>query len=157
MDKKNIVSVEIGGRLFRFSSDERAEYIRMLAKQVVEQLRKLLNEIPHIRYDDAAVLTAINYCSDLKKIELIGNTNEIDELKKKLEESQKEAAQLKAELAKLKQESQVTAQKLRLDVAVLERTLSTQREEYENALAKVKTQLAERERGILDMIDAGSL
>lgn len=129
------VYARICSKGYNLISDETEEHMREVAAEVDKKMSEILRQDSRITYDIAAVLTAVNLCSELKKERNINRENSeksetVEGLEKKLAASMESVAELKKELEK-------------------------QREEHRRAEEKIKLELVLKEKEFLDMIEKG--
>ncbi len=129
------IYVRICGKGFNIVSDEDDKYMREVAGEVDSRMGELIRSDTRVTYDTAAVLTALNLCSELKSVKLLTENKEedalaIEALQKKLEAAESSVAELKKELLQ-------------------------QKELYVKEKEKMRLEWVLREKEFLDMIDEG--
>lgn len=135
MNQSSKVYVRICGKGYNLISGEAEEHMREVAQEVDKKMSALLRQDSRITFDTAAVLTAVNMCSELKKEKLEGekslaDAETVEALEKKLAAALESVAELKKQIEK-------------------------EREEFTRAEEKLKLEWVLREQEFLDMIDNG--
>lgn len=135
MNQSSKVYVRICGKGYNLVSNEAEEHMREVAGEVDKKMTELLRLDSRITHDTAAVLTAVNMCSELKKARLLNDMNSektetVESLERKLAASLESVAELRKQLEK-------------------------QREEYMQAEEKLRLEWVLKEQEFLDMIDKG--
>ncbi len=135
MSQSSKVYVRICGKGYSFVSPEEEAHMREVAAEVDKMMTELLRQDSRISHDDAAVLTAVNMCSELKKERILNEMNSdktetVESLEKKLAASLESVAELRKQLEK-------------------------QKEEYMRAEEKIRLEWVLKEQEFLDMIDKG--
>ncbi len=104
----NKIRVEILGRVFNLvSGTEEANYIAEVAEKVDAKMKELKRSNPRLSYEDAAVLTALNFCDDLTAMKLSAQQAqeaEADSIRSQLVEYSKELSNATATIKKLQKE-----------------------------------------------------
>ncbi len=122
MDRSTRVYVRICGKGLAIVSDERAEYMKEVAREVDERMSSLIRSSNRVTFDTAAVL---NLCDELRQQKLLNrmtvDKNEVEALQKKLTAAEDSIAELKKQSAKEIEEYKKSLEKLRLDWAVREK------------------------------------
>lgn len=125
MDRSTRVYVRICGKGLAIVSDERAEYMKEVAREVDERMSSLIRSSNRVTFDTAAVLTALNLCDELRQQKLLNrmtvDKNEVEALQKKLTAAEDSIAELKKQSANEIEEYKKSLEKLRLDWAVREK------------------------------------
>ena len=125
MDRSTRVYVRICGKGLAIVSDERAEYMKEVAREVDERMSSLIRSSNRVTFDTAAVLTALKLCDELRQQKLLNrmtvDKNEVEALQKKLTAAEDSIAELKKQSAKEIEEYKKSLEKLRLDWAVREK------------------------------------
>ncbi len=135
MNQGTKVYVRIGGKGYNLISNEAEEHMREVSAEVDRKMTELLRQDSRITHDTAAVLTAVNMCSELKKERLVNEMNvEKSETAEGLEK--KLAASLET-------------------IAELKKQLEKEREEFKEAEEKLRLEWVLKEQEFLDMIDNG--
>ena len=120
MNQGTKVYVRIGGKGYNLISNEAAEHMREVSADVDRKMTELLRQDSRITHDTAAVLTAINMCSELKKEKALSEINNeknetAESLERKLEAALETVAELKKQLEKEREEFKEAEEKLRLE------------------------------------------
>mgnify|MGYP004503562005 FL=1 len=104
----NKLRVEILGRVFNLvSGTEEASYIAEVAEKVDAKMKELKRSNPQLSYEDAAVLSALNFCDDLTAMKLSAQQaqeTEADSIRSQLVEYSKELSNATATIKKLQKE-----------------------------------------------------
>ena len=61
------IRVKICGRSFNMISDEKPEYLRNIAAKVNDSICTILAANPDMKFENAAVLSAVKFCDDSMK------------------------------------------------------------------------------------------
>ena len=104
----NKLRVEILGRVFNLvSGTEEASYIAEVTEKVDAKMKELKRSNPQLSYEDAAVLSALNFCDDLTAMKLSAQQaqeTEADSIRSQLVEYSKELSNATATIKKLQKE-----------------------------------------------------
>jgi len=107
MEKNSKVKVEILGKQFSLVSGEKTAYLIDVAKMVDERMKELRFQNPQMSYEDAAVLTALNFCDELyqkNREDEQRQAEEADKIRTQLVEYSKELSDATATIKKLQKE-----------------------------------------------------
>lgn len=140
MDKSRI-RVDIMGRGFNIVSGEKADYLKRVAAEVDERMRKLKEENPKLNYDTAAVLTSLNLCDELF-IERDGGQTE--------EEIEEESDNIRSQLVEYSRELSKAANTIKR----LEKEIDKIKKESREKEEKMSKEYAAKEKEMLDMLEA---
>ena len=95
--------VIIAGKKFTIMSNDKPEHLRELSLDVDESIRKLIMSNIQMTIENAAILTALNFCDDIHKLkEQPKEIDEEDRLMQQIIEYSKELSELSAENKRLK-------------------------------------------------------
>lgn len=78
----NIVTINVNGIEYKLKGDESTEYLNDIAAEVDRRIRDMVNSNRNFTIQSAAVLLAINYCDQFRKLKF-----EYEELKNNIEKS----------------------------------------------------------------------
>ncbi len=120
------IYVRICGKGFNIVSDEEREYMQEVAGEVDARMGQLIRSDKRVTYDTAAVLTALNLCSELKNMRSLcenqsADAQSIEILQKKLEAAEANISELKKELLDERQHFAKEKEKMRLDWVLKEK------------------------------------
>ncbi len=120
MNQSSKVYVRICGKGYNLVSNEAEEHMREVSAEVDRKMTELLRQDSRITFDTAAVLTAVNMCSELKNERLLNEKDRekslgAESLEKKLAAALETVAELRKQLEKQKEEFMQAEEKLRLE------------------------------------------
>lgn len=120
MNHSSKVYVRISGKGYNLVSGEPEEHMIDVAAEVDKKMSALLKQDSRITFDTAAVLTAVNMCSELKKERLakeqsLGNSDIVETLERKLAAALESVEELKMQVEKEREEFAKAEEKLRLE------------------------------------------
>lgn len=123
---KNKVTVEIFGTKYYFTTDDDASYMEALAAELDERLRKVTEQSPRISVVQAAVVTALEFADEAKKIERADEA-----IKQQLRDYLDDAARAKAERDAFKQELEALKKQQKKQVKDKQMSIKDQANESE--------------------------
>ncbi|NMP37501.1 MAG: cell division protein ZapA [Clostridiales bacterium] len=97
--EKNLIKINICGMDYHLSSDDDPAYLKSIAAETDEKIRKAMSANPHISTTQAAVLVALEYSDAYKKC-----TSSADNLRAQLKDYLEDAAKAKSERDLFKRE-----------------------------------------------------
>lgn len=115
MQGVNRVKIEVAGSRYTISTTEEPNYVEELAKELDEQITKLLSKNMSLSINDALILCSLQFLSngrqgektaDRMRQQFSGYMDEIKRAKEDVEAKQKENDQLRGEILKLRLELQ---------------------------------------------------
>jgi len=115
MQGVNRVKIEVAGSRYTISTTEEPNYVEGLAKELDEQITKLLNKNISLSINDALILCSLQFLSNSRQGEKTADRlrqqfseymDEIKRVKDEKEAKQKENDQLHGEILKLRLELQ---------------------------------------------------
>lgn len=115
MQAVNKVRIEVAGNRYTITSSEKPEYVEGLARQLDQQLKKLLESSATLSVNDALILCGLQFLDDGQKSEesadrlrqqFSGYMDEIKQVKESSEALKKENEQLRREVLQLRVEMQ---------------------------------------------------
>ncbi|MBQ8795635.1 MAG: cell division protein ZapA [Clostridia bacterium] len=105
MDSKNVI-IYVAGQRFSLRTKDTEEYVISTGEQVDLRIKGILNDNPRLNRDSAAILAALDYCDDMRKL-----SSRVDILREQVkdyladgEKLRSQNANLKSEIEKLKTE-----------------------------------------------------
>lgn len=115
MQAVNRVKIEVAGSRYTISTNEEPSFVEALARELDDQLVKLLGKNETLSINDALILCALQYMADSRQAEktsdrlrqqFSGYMEEIKRAKDDTEAKQKENERLQTEILKLRVELQ---------------------------------------------------
>lgn len=104
----NIVTINVNGIEYKLKGEESVEYLSDIAKEVDEKIREMLNLNKNFNLQSSAVLLAINYCDQIRKLkkEHLELDNMIDGCNSKIQNLIDENSDLKSKIIHIENENQ---------------------------------------------------
>lgn len=104
----NIVTINVNGIEYKLKGEESAEYLSDIAKEVDEKIREMINLNKNFTLQSSAVLLAINYCDQVRKLknEHLDLDNMIDGCNVKIQDLINENSELKSKIIHIENENQ---------------------------------------------------
>lgn len=104
----NIVTISINGNEYKLKGEESTEYLNDIAREVDERIREMLNSNKNFTLQSSAVLLAINYCDQIRKLKNkeMDLNDSIDKCNFKIQELIDENNNLKNEIIHIENKSQ---------------------------------------------------
>lgn len=109
MDSKNVI-IYVAGQRFSLRTKDTEEYVISTGEQVDLRIKGILNDNPRINRDSAAILAALDYCDDMRKL-----NSRVDILREQVKDYLADGEKLRSENASLKSE----IEKLRAEIREL--------------------------------------
>ena len=104
----NIVTISINGNEYKLKGEESTEYLNDIAREVDERIREMLNSNKNFTLQSSAVLLAINYCDQIRKLKNkeMDLNDSIDKCNFKIQELIDENNNLKNEIIHIENKNQ---------------------------------------------------
>ena len=134
MAKSYSISVNIGGKKFYIIADEKPDYLTDIAKCVDESISEIMGTNKNMTFERAAVLSALKFCDDSRKLQ-----NDINEDEDNL---RKQVMQYSKELSKLTRENKN-----------LEKQISELKKEYESKIISLANEFTTNEKESRQVMD----
>lgn len=103
----NIVTINVNGIEYKLKGEESTEYLNDIAREVDGKIREMINLNKNFSLQSSAVLLAINYCDQIRKLknEHLDFDNIIDECNVKIQNLIDENNELKNKIISIENEN----------------------------------------------------
>lgn len=157
----NRINITINSRVYTVVADEDTEYLKSLCDYVNDKVNTVLREGQHIMGEKPLVLAALNICDEYFKLldkdraegkltDIVAENSKLEEekreLKKLLDQRDKEAADMSADMDILEKMLLETEEKIKF--------LEGQIKIKEGQVKKQRSEFAIREKELLDMLES---
>lgn len=107
MDSKNVV-IYVAGQRYSIRTKDTEEYVISTGEQVDMRIRGIQNDNPRLNRDACAILAALDYCDDMRKL-----SSRVDILREQVKDYLADSENLRSEIASLKTENEKLKEELR--------------------------------------------
>lgn len=133
MVDKTRLRADILGRKFNIVSNENAQYVMKIIKDVDSRMKKFKEENPKFTFDYISVLTCLNLCDELNKLKFSQEDKEnvennsirgqLMEYSKELSKAEMTIKRLEREMEEIKRESMEKEENLKREYAAKEKEI----------------------------------
>lgn len=107
MDSKNVI-IYVAGQRYSIRTKDTEEYVISTGEQVDMRIRGIQNDNPRLNRDACAILAALDYCDDMRKL-----SSRVDILREQVKDYLADSEKLRSEIASLKSENEKLKEELR--------------------------------------------
>ena len=107
MDSKNVI-IYVAGQRYSIRTKDTEEYVISTGEQVDMRIRGIQNDNPRLNRDACAILAALDYCDDMRKL-----SSRVDILREQVKDYLADSEKLRNEIASLKSENEKLKEEIR--------------------------------------------